>query len=598
MSSPRIHKLPDQLVSRIAAGEVVERPASVLKELLENSLDAGSKRIEISIQGAGRTLIRIADDGCGMTAEEARLSLERHATSKIQSFDDLENLSTFGFRGEALPSIAAVSRFRLVTRSSENNAAWEIQRDGGKTVSDKPAAREQGTTIEIKDLFFNTPARFKFLKSDATERGQCLRVIEEVVFGSAGREFKIEVESGKPMVISANDSLTDRISKMWNQRAGDSMVPVSASEKHFSVSGVVSSPDGHAATARNQVLYVNRRPVSNRRLTRAIYDAYVGQLHVGRHPSWVLFLEVNPQAVDVNVHPSKREVKLAFENEIFGFMVSAIKSALGRLTFAPSVWAVGGMPERDFEIPVGTKNPGSGIPTAAAIRDYSVLRDSRNPFGGSPSGTLNANVETLYRPIAPLKNQTFRAIAQLDNMFILAESREGLAIIDQHAAAEKVLYEKLMAEKKSAQPKMQMLLVPFSWEVAVSLAPAIKEKLSALQAFGFAIEHFGGSTFLVKGYPSDLGEKFDLLTLLDGLSDVLGENTESRGSHERGFDHKVAAMAACKGSVRAGDPLDLKLCQALLDQLVRLEAPHTCPHGRPTLVQMSYPELQRRFRRI
>ncbi len=588
----KVHRLPDNLVSRIAAGEVVERPASVLKELVENSLDAGAKRVQIQIQGAGRTLLRIADDGCGLSSDDAKLALERHATSKISSFDDLENLSTFGFRGEALPSIAAVSRFTLTTREASSDSGWSIQLEGGKVVSEKPVARESGTTMDVRDLFFNTPARFKFLKSDSTERAQCLRVLEEAAFAALGVEFSISAENAKPVTAPATSDLKSRIKILWGGSLGESGVPVKAGEKHFSVSGIVSSPDGHTATARQQILFVNRRPVTNRRLTRAVYDAFLGQLPMGRHPSWVLFLEVNPQSVDVNVHPSKREVKLAFEGEIFGFLLNAVKLALGQSS-GPTLLAS-----------FGTGSEGARFDSRYRGGGATLAPSEPVPGWGK---SLAAGVETLYQPspvtsfvpeLAPLRNQTFRAAAQIANMFIVAESPEGLVIIDQHAAAEKILYEKLMAEKKSASPKTQMLLVPFSWEVAVSLVPLVRERLPALQKFGFAIEFFGGTTFLVKGYPSDLGERFDLLTMLDSLTDTLSDPADARGGHEKNFDHRVAAMAACKGSVRAGDPLDLKSCQALLDQLVRLDAPHTCPHGRPTIVQMSLQELERRFRRI
>ncbi len=580
----RIKQLPENLVARIAAGEVVERPASVLKELIENSIDAGATQISIEIQGAGRTLLKVSDNGSGMTKEEAHLSLRRHATSKISEYEDLEKLHTFGFRGEALPSISAVSRFRLVTRTQEEESGWELQLEGGKLASEKPFAREQGTTIEVRDLFFNTPARYKFLKADFTERGQCLRVIEEMVFSSIGVGFDVRIEEAKPLIFQAGSTLAERIQSAWGSKWQSTLMKVGAAEKHVSVSGFVSHQDAHVATPKNQFLYINKRPVHNRRLTRAIYDAYAGQLFVGRHPAWVLFLEVNPQAVDVNVHPSKREVKLAFESEIYGFLMNAVKRSLEQSPVASLI-----------------TQKGSSL-------QYSVLSDKKFKVRDSILSILNtgdltpssgAEPLTPWMPeLAPLKNQTFRAIAQLDNMFVLSEGPEGLVIVDQHAAAEKVVYEKLMADRKAAAPETQMLLVPFTWEVAVSLVPVVQKKISELASFGFVVEPFGGNSFVVKGYPSVLGEKFDLLSLLDGMTDFVGESSDPKGGLERNFEHKLAALAACRGSVRAGDPLDLKSCQHLLDQLVRCDAPHTCPHGRPTLVQMSYQELQRRFRRI
>jgi DNA mismatch repair protein MutL len=572
-----ITQLPENLVARIAAGEVVERPASVLKELIENSLDAGSTHISVEIKGSGRTLLRVSDNGSGMSRDDAHLCLKRHATSKISRYEDLEALSTFGFRGEALPSIAAVSRFRLATRMADTDSGWELILEGGHLSSEKPMAREVGTTIEVRDLFFNTPARFKFLKADFTERAQCLRVVEEMVFSSPHVSFNVQVEEGNPLVFNQESILRRRVAAAWGSKWQDTLVDVSAQEKHVSLTGVVSHQDSHAATPKNQYLYINRRPVHNRRLTRAIYDAYSGQLFVGRHPSWVLFLEVNPQAVDVNVHPSKREVKLAFESEIYGFVLNAVRRGL----------AQAGSSSLDL------KSSSSNV----SIEDPVSYKSTERQW--SPASTATA-VNTLYKPfesttsfipeLSPLKNQTFRAVAQLNAMFIVAEGPDGMVIVDQHAAAEKALYEKLLADRQ-AQPDVQMMLVPLHWEVSMSLVPVVQKKLPELLSFGFQIEEFGGNTFLVKGYPAVLGEKLDLLSLLDGMTDFVNEGVAP-------FEHKMAALAACKGSVRAGDNLDIKACQFILDQLVRCEAPHTCPHGRPTLIQMSYPELERRFRRI
>lgn len=581
----RIHELPNDLIARIAAGEVVERPASVVKELIENSLDAGATNIALVIEGAGRNRIMISDNGSGMTREEAHLSLRRHATSKIKQYEDLEAMATYGFRGEAIPSIASVSRFRMVTRVAEEEMGWELVLEGGQLISEKPVAREPGTTIDVRDLFFNTPARFKFLKSDATERAQCLRVLEEMVFSSLQVTFHSRVEGAKDVVMAAlNDGaalhhdkrLRSRVTEAWGSRWTRGLQTVFAATPHFKVWGLTTDPDHHQATPRTQFLYVNNRPVLHRRLTRAIYDGYRGQLPSMRHPAWVLFLEVDPKAVDVNVHPAKREVKITYENEIFGFLVQAVREALSDVKQIPAeMFRPMAMPVISAA-PAGVKEPVRELYRPLDMVRPSPLGEPVRPAGGEvPQGEGGMS--------------SLRAVAQVGRAYIVAESSEGIVLIDQHAAQEKVIYEKLFANLKVKAPETQMLLVPFSWEVSLSMAGFLKEHTAKLQEMGFVIEPFGGPTFLVKSYPRALGEKFDLHSLLDGLSDVFGETTD--------FHHKVAAMTACKAAVKAGDALSLQECQYLLEQLPVLESPFTCPHGRPTLIRLPYSDLERRFRR-
>lgn len=615
---PRIHQLPDDLISRIAAGEVVERPASVLKELVENSLDAGATDVSVSIEGAGRTLLRISDNGCGMTKEEAHLAMRRHATSKISRYEDLERIGTFGFRGEALPSICSVSRLRMVTRSPEEDSGWEFIYEGGKLTSEKPFAREPGTTLEIRDLFFNTPARYKFLKSDTTERSQCLRVMEEIIFSSTDVSFHLQTEKSSPLHFQKHKlnshseihkALRARLSEAWGGKWSEGLEDVFAEAPHFSLAGVVTDQGHHQGSPKTQILFVNKRPVTNRRLTRAVYDAYLGQLPQARHPGWVLFLQVNPEAVDVNVHPAKREVKITFENEIYGFMVSAIKRSL----------------EKSRSIPVELVQTRAFDESKSAFVPFAST-SNQTPFYEPPRETYSAesvrhSLDTLYRPsdsisspvqpITPfpsyslqgqtefvgLKEQKLFAVGQVRNTFILAHTSDGVLIIDQHAAAEKIMYEQLLRNMQGTDSSIQMLLVPFTWEVSLSLNSLVREKSEHLKKMGFMIETFGPSTFLVKGYPSVLGERFDLHELLDGMVDVFTEPDDRRGGLERNFEHRLAALTACKASVKAGDLLDLKSCQFILDELVKCDAPLTCPHGRPTVIRLSYSELERRFRR-
>jgi DNA mismatch repair protein MutL len=603
----RIHALPEELVSRIAAGEVVERPASILKELVENSLDAGSTHIAVSIEGAGRNLIRISDNGSGMTQEDALMALKRHATSKITSFDDLESLHTYGFRGEALPSIAAVSRLTLTTRSEDDDAGWKIDIEGGKVTSAMPFPREVGTTIEVRDVFFNTPARFKFLKSDGTERAQCLRVMEEMIFSSPSVTFELQVEKAKPTVFRGfvesdrpeahTDALKTRLIEAWGSRWARNFLPVYQETPHFRVSGTVTNQGGHQATSRYQFLYVNKRPVTNRRLSRAIYDAYQGQLPSLRHPGWALFLEVAPETIDVNVHPSKREVKLTHESELYGFLNSAVKDALRGTP--PSAG-------RSNAVPVGAPRhvaqETGGAYKAAPLASSSPsgwARPENTAFETIPESAPAATpafpqfaVAETRPELADLRDPELFVLAQLRKTYIVAQTKQGLILVDQHAAAEQAAYERLLFNLKADKRAVQMLLVPFTWEVAMSLKPHVEANLERLTRMGFLVEEFGGNTFIVKAVPAHLPEGIDLHSLLDGLSDELTSNHRAAD-----LDHRLAAMTACKASVKAGDPLDNNAAAQIIRQLTLCSSPFTCPHGRPTVVRFPYSELDRRFRR-
>ena len=581
----KIKLLPDHLITQIAAGEVIERPASILKELLENSLDAGATKISIEIEGAGRKRIVVSDNGCGMTAEDAEMALKRHATSKISKLEDLEAIDTFGFRGEALPSIAAVSRFTCTSRSATQEAGWRFRYENGIRVDSRPQARERGTTIEVCDLFYNTPARFKFLKADSTERNHCLRMVEDVLMAHLDVHFECKIENSKPTVYQASQSLPDRLAKVWGQRFSDIWNEVQTDTKHFQLHGVVTDAHHSQATPRHQLLYINNRPVSNRRLTRAVYEAFRGSLPIARHPAWVLFLNVDPKSIDVNVHPTKKEVKLTHESELFGFVLQAIRSAIQNDQSSEWVHQPTAAPPPAFSFaPQARSNPQAGA------KEISTLMTEVYPPLQAKSG---------FEPLVPassIKNKKFKAVGQIQNLFILAEADDSFYILDQHAAAERIRYEQLLANAKSTSPHVQMMLVPFTWEVAMSLSSGVEAYVKSFQEMGFLIEPFGDHTFVVKGYPSQLGEKFPLHDLLDGISDFLSISPKSKANLED-FQHELAAMAACKSTVKAGDALDIKECQALVDQLPQCDSPMTCPHGRPTFIRLAYQELKNRFRR-
>lgn len=600
----RIKQLPDDLIARIAAGEVVERPASVIKELVENSIDAGSTEITVAIEGAGRNKITIKDNGYGMTKEEALLSLRRHATSKILKLDDLEAIATFGFRGEALPSIASVSKMRMVTRFEDEPMGWDFQFEGGHLKVEKPVAREHGTTLEINELFFNTPARFKFMKADSTERSQCIRVFEELAFAHPDVTFHLQIEKGKTLTLQSMQKLKEedrgvflknRMAEVWGGKLSKGLVTLSVESSHFSVFGVISDPHNHQATSRHQILYINQRPILNRRLNRAIYNAYVGMLPTMRHPSYILFLDVDPKTVDVNVHPAKREVKLTHESELFGFILDAVKKALMPLTATVQEipYALG---KPDQFRTQNTVSASIRIPDSfSASINQSLIGDVYPPLSKDQKSTPSPDF--FHQPAAVPTRQKLKALAQTQRLFVIAEGEKGLFVLDQHAAAERITYERLLLNSKSKEPAIQMLLTPFTWEVALSLMSQVEGNLSVLKSLGFLIEPFGDRTFVIKGYPSVLGDKFDMSSLLDGLSDAFNEKSDRKSGHATDIQHKLAAMAACKASVKAGDLLSIEECQGILDQIFDCEHYLTCPHGRPTFLEFSYEDLKRRFRR-
>ncbi|MFN0117635.1 MAG: DNA mismatch repair endonuclease MutL [Elusimicrobiota bacterium] len=599
----RIKQLPDDLITRIAAGEVVDRPASVIKELVENSIDAGATRILIEIEAAGRNRILISDNGSGMTKEEALLALKRHATSKINCLEDLEALQTFGFRGEAVPSIASVSKFKLATRFSQEEIGWEFVVEGGKVISETPIAREPGTTIEVNELFFNTPARFKFLKTDATERSQCLKVIEEIVFGSPQVSFQIKIEANKPSNFQGKnneplETLRNRIAEAWGGRWDNQIRSVQSQGQHFQVHGFVTDPSFSQATPKYQYLYINRRPVQNRRLARAIYDAYTGQLFTGRHPGWVLFLEVDPASVDVNVHPTKREVKLTHESELYGFLLNAVKSSLqGSEGSGVQLFQSESRPSSEQWKPIFSGGTPSRVSPANFISPQAIEASLDQLYQRLPEDKSVATLDPEDLRMLDLRDPDLKFICQIRQTFILAESKVALLVIDQHAAAEKVAYEKLMSNFTSAKPAVQMQLVPFTWEVSFNVSPLVENNLQVFNKLGYLIEPFGKQTFLVKGVPAHLNPNLDLHSLLDGISDILGDPTDKRGGIERNIEHRMAAMTACKASVKAGDVLSPLECQALLKQLPECRNPFTCPHGRPTVIRIPFNDLEVRFRR-
>ena len=578
----KIQKLPESLIRLIAAGEVIERPASVLKELVENSLDAGATQLAIDIWGAGRTRLRISDNGEGMTPEDAELALDRHATSKLHAFEDLEKLATFGFRGEALPSIAAVSRIELTTRTAGATQAWRMKLEGGKLISAQAVGAPTGTTIDVQDLFFNTPARSKFMKKDSTERAHLLRTLQEIALAHPSVGFQVSAEGKNVFSLAPAADLRGRVSDIWGSTVTEGLVPLDIVQGSVTMRGVINRVPAHQPTKNYQHLFVNGRPVQQRMLTHAIYEAYHEWLPVGRHPAYVLFIQISPVLIDVNVHPTKREVRFSNERATYDLLFTNIRRVL----------------EERQDVPVMGRSI-SGNPSLFQYRRDPVqgaqAMTLQAPFASSSaSATEEQPMFVSDAPIRPLSKAPIRILGNFQRLYILAEQDDQLLIIDQHAAAERVLYEKLLTQAKLNQPATQPLLTPFIWELPADQAERVTDALPSLKALGFGLEPFGGNSFALKEWPAVFPQLHQAKQFLDVLIESLEE--ESHDSEEHAHHERVAS-AACRAAIKANDHVAPEEMTHLLQDLAACERPMTCPHGRPTHIRLPLEELHRRFGR-
>jgi len=567
MTPPRIVVLDDITASKIAAGEVIERPASVVKELLENSLDARAKRIEVEVEEGGSRLLRVRDDGAGMTAQEAVLSLQRHATSKIRSADDLFAITTLGFRGEALPSIASVARFELLTRSPQEEVGCRLLVEGGEVKEMEEVGLPPGTTVTVSGLFYNTPARLKFLRSQATEFAHIAELLNRFAFSHPQIDLLLRHNGKEVLRRPANPDLREALAQLLGREQADKMRPVELTSPLLQIRGFISPPDLNRASRNQQYFFVNRRGVRNRMLTHVLAEAYRSTLPLHRHPIAVLLLDLEPSLVDVNVHPTKAEVRFSREGEIYSALRQALQAALAPtgLATAPSLATETYADVAAQQHPLLLQEP--AVSYAAPI-----VPPSRHP---------------AFQPHPAEEKVRFRPLAQLRRTYILAEGDSGLLVIDQHRAHERVLYEQFSSAER---PASQHLLTPASVQLRPQEAAALKEALPQLQALGFELEEFGAETFLVRAMPAVFIRQ-DPAGLLSEIAETArdGDKTSRR--------EKTLITMACKAAVKAGDELQLPEMVELLRALGDTGRPYTCPHGRPTVMTISNFELDKKFHR-
>ncbi|HFE38691.1 MAG TPA: DNA mismatch repair endonuclease MutL [Gammaproteobacteria bacterium] len=605
-SQPRIKPLSPQLANQIAAGEVVERPASVVKELLENAIDAGASQIDIEVEQGGVRLIRIKDNGCGIVKEDLPLALSRHATSKIHRAEDLEHVASLGFRGEALPSISSVSRLDLKTRVASDESGWRLMGDGREIIVEpEPVAHPRGTTIEVRDLFYNTPARRKFLRTEKTEFGHIEDVIKRI--GLSHFEIGISLKHNQRPVFTlfaAHDqaSREKRIANVCGKVFVDNTIYIEMAAAGLQLYGWVGLPTHTRSQADLQYFYVNGRMVKDKLVAHAIRQAYQDVIYQGRHPAYVLFLKLDPGLVDVNAHPAKHEVRFREGRLVHDFLFRSLHDSLAQLRPSPEINHVA-QSGATHEPPATSAEPGyppsvprqenMALQVAEQISAYHALHpaNTTNFQRGTPrNDVLAATTEADGEGTPPLGF----AIAQLRGIYILAQNEAGLVIVDMHAAHERITYERMKQGYEAEKIISMPLLVPVSVQLSEKEASIAEENQTLFSQFGFVVDRMGIESVVVREIPSLLKDANIEGLIRDVIADLVSFGTSDR---IKTSVNELLATIACFGSVRANRQLSIPEMNALLRDMERTERSGQCNHGRPTWVQMSMQELDKLFLR-
>jgi len=615
---PKIILLNEDIACRIAAGEVIERPVSIVKELVENSLDAGADLVNIAIIDGGIQAIEVVDNGCGISQEDTPLAFYRHATSKIKSAADLEGINTLGFRGEALPSIAAVAQLTIKTRVPQNNEGYQMIIRGGQVLQEGPIGCPVGTAISVRDIFFNTPARRKHLKSKSTEGGLIADLVYKMalirpqtrfIFNHNGREIFRSPGSGKKI---------DVLASVYDVRAASMMLPINGADAGVKVDGLISKPELSRSTRQQITVAVNGRLVHSTAINTALEQAYRGKLTVGRYPVAVLLIWLPLDTVDVNVHPAKMEIKMENEEQVTALVTAAASKALRETNLIPSQAKLPGSNEPyklHFLIdqnrsPTTTKaivevndqgikqiSEASVMPAGPVLTSQPQLAYTNSKAACNQPQVCKGFVAELAEVATEYdKTPVFPAlliIGQLMNTYILTQTENGFFVVDQHAAHERVLYEKFLVKLTTSTPEVQYLLAPLNINLRAHEKELLKEYAANLQALGFVFEDFGKDNFLLRGIPVDFSPGQSEQLIADVVEAIM-ERGKVRDAENK---HAVAALLACKAAIKAGERLSIEAMQTLLGQLARATEPYTCPHGRPTTVSFTRHEMDVLFKR-
>ncbi len=620
-----IHVLDEKTAGKIAAGEVIERPAGVLKELIENSVDAGATQISIDIEGSGKDLIRINDNGCGMSEADLEKSVLRHATSKITSFDDLEHLHTFGFRGEALYSVAAVSRMALTSFNGEGTG-HRLELHAGKVVAKSPAPAIQGTTVEIRDLFYNTPARLKFLKSDSYERACLLKVIEESALANLTVGYQVRINGREVYNLPAQTgefsaSVLARAQAILGEEVAQSLLARSFDEMGLQL--FITPVEKLVSVRDMQYVFVNRRPIESKTIQQAIYKAYQNARPKDRHPAFIAYLTLPPGDFDVNIHPQKREVRFVNENHVFGF----IMHAAGETVFSASrpVEVTEQLPPARINLPPSAQPAATQLfeqtsPVSATEKVYPQLpaaffqpkpkvslSETEEPvdYVARPEASSSETAQPPVQPSVPFNAGTpasspvwfegpYRYLGQLQRSYLLFENPQGLILVDQHAAQERVLFEQYLESFEKREIAVQKLLFPIHVDLPPSNAQTLLSWAEFLKTAGFELEPFSARTVLVHTRPHMIRFKEDdLKEFIISLSQVVGDPTKSTETLKR----SMVAMLACKKAIKAHDAISSAEAEALLENMQKCKDGMHCPHGRPCVAQLKMKDIDKLFGR-
>jgi DNA mismatch repair protein MutL len=595
-----IRLLPETLVNRIAAGEVIERPSAAVKELVENSIDAGAKRIDVAIRDGGRSLIAVTDDGCGMGPAELELAVERHATSKLPT-DDLDAIRTLGFRGEALPSIGAVSRLSIVSRPAGAAEAWSLSVEGGAKGKPQPAAHPPGTRVEVRDLFYATPARLKFLKMPRTESGHVTDVLYHLAMAHPAIAFSLTDSEKETLRLAAAqgdlfDARLTRLGSVMGRDFADNALRIDAEREGLRLDGYAGLPTLNRGSASMQFLFVNGRPVKDRLLFGAVRGAYRDFLASDRHPLLALFLTVPPEAVDVNVHPAKTEVRFREAGLVRGLIVGALKHALAeaghRASTTVSQAALDAFrpvePSRAPQLPIYGQNRPSFMPSRGlSERAQEAFAPLNAPSASAPVVATEGDPATEGLPLGVARGQ-------LHETYIVAQTGDGIVIVDQHAAHERLVYERMKKALENGGVARQGLLIPEVVELDERAAARVVARADELAGLGLVLEPFGEGAVVVREVPALLGET-DVAGLVRDLADELTELGEAHALKERLED--VCGTLACHSSVRAGRRLNAEEMNALLREMEATPHSGQCNHGRPTYVELKLADIEKLFGR-
>jgi len=573
--------LSDEIASQIAAGEVIERPASVVKELLENALDAGASHITITVEGAGKRLIEVADNGSGIAQDEIALAVSRHATSKLTSADDLFRIKTLGFRGEALASIGSVSRMRLTSRVMNSDMGATLQVEGGYPSSPQPIGTPTGTVVRVENLFYNVPARLKFLKTDRTERRQIDTLVTQYALAYPNIRFLLKHDNRIKIQTSGNGEHREVVATLYGLDVAKKMVEVLSKDQELVVKGFTSFPSLTRSNRREIIFFINGRPVQDIALTTSLVQAYHTMLMVGRYPMAFIFLELPPGMVDVNVHPTKAEVRFQDRDRVFRGVGRSVRRAL--LAHTP-------VPEVDQLSDQLRWSPTWGGNRSSLDKNTAW----KNASMAQPSDSLESTgpIENTQRSLPEIRVPLLRLVGQVALAYLIAEGPDGLYLIDQHAAHERILFERYMAQRSDKVPS-QVLLEPVTVELPPASSQILEDQLQTISQLGFNVETFGRGMFLVRAIPSIL-DNLDP----DGAIRVLVEDFEEDETPlAEEIEAKIIARVCKRAAVKAGQALSVDEQKTLLRDLESCQSPRTCPHGRPTMIHLSVDLLERQFGR-